>query len=238
MVGQLPNPPDGDGGPHFFVDSLEDPRLGEDDAHHLRKVLRVKTGDAVTISDGRGRWCPAMLAGRTELERTGEIVEVPVAVPEVTVGFVVTKGDRPGWVVQKLTELGVDRIHLLSSARSVVRWDQAKAAAQLERLRTVARSAAMQSRQVRLPTLEGVDPVDVALEAHGGVLAHRDGVPPSLATPRVYIGPEGGWEPREVSLSPRRVNLASSVLRADTAAVVAGTVLTMLRNKLAFEHSG
>lgn len=231
-------PPAGDGGPHLFVDSIEVPELGEDDAHHLRRVLRVRAGDAVTMSDGKGRWCPAVVVGHSELEQTGDVVEVPVSTPEITVGFVVTKGDRPGWVVQKLTELGVDRIQLLWSARSVVRWDEAKAEAQLDRLRTVARGAAMQSRQVRLPAVVGVDAVDVALAASGGALAHRDGAPPSLTTPCVYVGPEGGWDAREVALSPQRVALGLSVLRADTAAVVAGTALTMLRNKLAFEHSG
>src|SRR3546814_2905207 len=79
-----------------------------------------------------------------------EVAEVPAAAPELTVAFALVKGDKPELVVQKLTELGIDRIVPLRAERSVVRWDEAKAASALTRLRAIARAAAMQSHRPRL----------------------------------------------------------------------------------------
>ena len=70
----------------------------------------------------------------------------PAAVPALTVAFAPVKGERPEWVVQKLTELGIDRIVPLVSERSVVRWSGARGKATVERLRRVAREAAAQCR--------------------------------------------------------------------------------------------
>ena len=79
--------------------------------------------------------------------------------PGLTVAFAPTKGERPEWVVQKLTELGVDRIVPLISERSVVRWAGERGAGAVERLRRVAREAAAQSRRVWLPDVECGDEV-------------------------------------------------------------------------------
>ena len=67
--------------------------------------------------------------------------------PELTVVFAPVKGERPEWVVQKLTELGIDRIVPLRSERSVVRWTGQRGQATVERLRRVAREAAAQCRR-------------------------------------------------------------------------------------------
>ncbi len=76
--------------------------------------------------------------------------------PAVTVAFALVKGERPEWVTQKLTELGVDTIVPFTAARSVVRWDDRKAAANRDRLERVAREAAMQSRRCWLPEVASV----------------------------------------------------------------------------------
>lgn len=227
--------PAGDAGPHVFVESLDSPVLAPDDEHHLRRVLRLRDGDAITISDGHGKWRPARFGSAPEV--SGEVVVVDRPLPHITVGFVVPKGDRPAWIIQKLTELGVDRIMLLSSARSVVRWDADRADKHVTRLRSVARSAAMQSRQVRLPHIEPMRPVLSALADGSAAIAHRDGAPPSLSQPTVLVGPEGGWDSTELATGSRRVALGSSVLRADTAAVVAGASLQLLRCGLVSERS-
>ena len=69
--------------------------------------------------------------------------------------FAPVKGDRPEWAVQKLAELGVDRIVVMHSDRSVVRWSGDRAASHIGRFRTVARQAVMQSRQLWLPDVAG-----------------------------------------------------------------------------------
>jgi len=140
------------GAAHVFVDDIEAPALAADDAHHLARVLRLRAGEEVTVTDGRGGWRLCAFAEGARLETIGAVERVSPPPVAVTVAFALTKGDKPELAVQKLTELGVDRIVPLAADRSVVQWDDAKAARNVERLRAVARAAAMQSRsRKRLP---------------------------------------------------------------------------------------
>ena len=150
--------PDGRDGPHLFVDDLEAPRITDDDRHHLA-VLRVRAGDPITVSDGAGRWRRCPVRARRRSCRRGD-ASCARSVPAITVAFAPVKGDRPEWAVQKLTELGVDRIVVMETERSVVRWQGERAAAQTARLRRISREAAMQSRQCYLP--EVVPPLGFA----------------------------------------------------------------------------
>ena len=147
--------------------------------------------------------------------------------------FAPAKGDRPEWVVQKLTELGVDRIVPLAADRSVVRWGTGRAERALERLRRVAREAAAQSRRTWLPEVEPVTTVAglVATSGeHGGVrLAQMGGGPPAPGDRTVAVGPEGGWSPDEAGLGGAPLGLGPTVLRAETAAVAAAVLLVSLR---------
>ena len=206
---------------------VEDPVLSADDRHHLSRVLRLRDGDALTVCDAAGRWRPASFGDR--LVASGDVVEVPPPAREVAVGFALIKSGRPELVVQKLTELGVDRILLLSAERSVVMWDEGKAAVQLNRLTRVVREAGMQSRRVRLPVLEPLrqasvvarDPTVAMAEPGGSGLDGDVGV--------LLIGPEGGWTEAELG-DRRRVGLGSTVLRAETAAIAAGALMVALRD--------
>jgi 16S rRNA (uracil1498-N3)-methyltransferase len=221
---------------HVFVADLEAPELDEPDRHHLSHALRLRPGEEVTVSDGTGRWRRCRYAmGRpggggstVALEPEGPVIYEEPPLPAVGVGFVVTKGSRPEWVVQKLTEVGVDRIVPLSSSRSVVRWESARADRNVDRLRRVAREAAMQSRRNRLPEVTDLLPfADVALA--GAALAEAGGAAPSLERPFVLVGPEGGWDRTELARGLPLVGLGPNVLRAETAAVATGVLLCALR---------
>jgi 16S rRNA (uracil1498-N3)-methyltransferase len=225
-----------------FVDDLSAPALTEADAHHLHDVLRLRPGEAVIASDGRGGWIPCRLDGppdargrRTSatvvLTPTGPASTQSRPAPAVTVAFAPTKGDRPDWVVQKLTELGVDRIVPLLTARSVVRWEGERGRRAVERLARVAREAAAQCRRTRLPEVDPVSTLEALRSAFGPalVLAQPGGGPPSLDRTAVAVGPEGGWDPDEVARFGPGVGLGPTVLRAETAAVAAGTLLCGLR---------
>src|SRR3954451_7224578 len=141
---------------HAFVVDLDGPELDDGDVHHLERVLRLRAGEAVTVSDGRGRWRACRFGAGAVLEVDGPIVSTPRPDPALTMCFALVKGERPEWVVQKLTEVGIDRIVPFVAERSVVRWDEAKAARQHARLVHVAREASMQSRRVRLPVVQAV----------------------------------------------------------------------------------
>jgi 16S rRNA (uracil1498-N3)-methyltransferase len=218
-------------GPLVLVEGLEPPVLAGDDDHHLRRVLRLRVGDPLTVADGAGRWRAARLTA-TGLESTSEIVAWEPPTPTLTVAFALTKGDKPELVVQKLTELGVDRIVPLRAARSVVRWDDAKEGKALERLRAVARAAAMQCHRPDLPEVAPVTDLRALAAVPGVALADRAGERPSLAHTTIVVGPEGGWDDGERALGLPTVQLGPHVLRAETAAVTVGALWTALRGRV------
>ena len=221
---------------HVFVTDLAAPELDTRDRHHLEQVLRLRVGEVVTASDGAGRWVACRFAGRPALEVDGQVTFEPAADPAITVAFAPVKGDRPEWAVQKLTELGVDRIIPLLAARSVVRWTGDRAAAPVARLRRVAREAAMQSRRPWLPEVGDSLPFAAAAALPGAALAVAGGDPPSLDQPVVLVGPEGGWDPDELGAELPTVGLGPHVLRTETAAVAAGSLLVALRWGLLSPH--
>lgn len=221
-------------------------RVNEADRHHLERVLRLRPGQAVVASDGAGRWrsCEWALSGR--LDAAGPVVTDPEPVPAVAVGFAVLKGDRTEWVIQKLTELGVDRLVPFVAERNVVRWEPGseRALRQSGRWRSVVREAAMQSRRVRLPVVEEVRGLSEAVTDLTGrgrpglALAEPGGRPPSLERPTVLVGPEGGWSPAELGLGLPTVGLGPSVLRGETAALAAAVLLCGLRSRIIRQEGG
>jgi 16S rRNA (uracil1498-N3)-methyltransferase len=223
---------------HVFAERLDDRiRVDGDDGHHLQRARRVRAGETVTVADGYGRWRAYRVehsaAGVVDLRAASLIAHEPPLTPRVTVACSMTKGQKPELVVEKLTELGVDRIVLVEAARSVVRWDDAKVAAAFRRFERVAREAAMQSRRARVPVIEGPwAPADLC-GASGLVVAAADGDPvDSLAVPPdgewvVAVGPEGGFdadELRDFGSAPR-LGIGPFVLRAETAAIAAAAAL-------------
>jgi 16S rRNA (uracil1498-N3)-methyltransferase len=221
----MPRPPVAP--PLVFVDDLDAPVLDPGDDHHLRRVLRVPDGAEVTLANGNGGWRHATL-GR-EITPQSTTFDEPIVSPVLTVAFAVVKGDRPELVVQKLTELGVDRIVPFVASRSVVRWDVDRAARNIERMRRVAREAAMQCRRARLPIIEELTDFDDVVARSGAALADMDGEQPTLAHPTLVVGPEGGWTADERARARARVSLATHVLRAETAAIAAASLLSGLR---------
>lgn len=212
---------------HVFVGSLDAPELHPDDAHHLARVLRLRDGERFTAGDGAGRWRTCAMRAGGAIEVVGSVESTARPTPLITVAFALTKGDKPELTVQKLTELGVDHIVPIAAARSVVRWDNAKSARNLERWRAVARAAAMQSRRAWLPTVADVQ--ELARLASPFALAHPDGEPLTLFTPAVAVGPEGGWTDEELAGATALVDLGPTTLRAETAALAVGVRLTALR---------
>lgn len=235
---------------HVFVASLSATvEVAADDGRHLARVLRLRPGEAVTAADGRGAWRPYAVAsvagGSVRLEARGPERVEPRLRPGLAVAFALTKGDKPELAVQKLTELGVDRILPVLAERSVARPDPDRAATAAARWRRVAEEAARQCRRARLPDVADLAPL-ASLDGHPGlVVADRAGASPSgLAVPPggellVVVGPEGGLAPAEVErLRPwARLNLGAHVLRAETAALAAGAVLGAVRSAASAETS-
>jgi 16S rRNA (uracil1498-N3)-methyltransferase len=234
---------------HTFLRALEEDVTIDDEAgHHLSRVRRLRGGEAVTAADGDGRWRPYTVVGvrpgAVDLHAQGAPVVEPQLAPRLVVAFALTKGTKPDLAVQKLTELGVDGVAVLSTRRSVPRWDETREAAALARLRRIAREAAAQCRRARMPEIEGVRPVTELRGRAGLVVADPAGEEPALlpAPPGaewvLLVGPEGGFDPdEEAALSsgasggeaPARLRLGPHVLRAETAAIAGAAVLATRR---------
>src|SRR2546429_6739610 len=151
---------------HLFVASAAELAdtidVGGEDGHHLARVLRLRAGETVTVADGEGAWRPYTVgaigtgpdAGTVRLDAAAAADREPAPEPRVAVAFALTKGDKPELVVQKLTELGVDRMLPIVSDRSIAKPDASKAAVLGERWRKIAREAARQCRRATLPVVE------------------------------------------------------------------------------------
>jgi 16S rRNA (uracil1498-N3)-methyltransferase len=224
-------------GPFALVADVDHPELAPEDRHHLQRVLRLRPGAPLVVGDGEGRWRAARFGDRLEL--TGPVDAAPRPSPTLSVGFALVKAGKPELVVQKLTELGVDRIVPFRAARSVVQWDDDRAAKAADRLRAVARSAAQQCHRPWSPEVTDVADLHSLVRARGVALADRTGEPPRLDHPFVLVGPEGGWAEEELAAAQAagapRVGLGPHVLRAETAAVTVGALLVGLRSTIVTE---
>ncbi len=209
---------------HVIVDELGgvagDLSISEHTEHHLRTVLRLRDGEAVGVTDGEGRWCLAVAAvdmSRLRLEATSEIVTEPVPSHPITVAAAIPKGDRLDWMVQKVTELGVDRLVLLHADRSVVRWKADRVDRQLARLQRIADEAVRQSRRVRRLVVEAPRPAVDVLD--GFVVAEPGGRALTATDRSIAVGPEGGWSDAELATSRETIDLGPTILRTETAAL-------------------
>ncbi|MEZ5320657.1 MAG: RsmE family RNA methyltransferase [Microthrixaceae bacterium] len=241
--------PEQDDGPLVFVASLEEPRIDDPDLHHLSTVLRVRDGSPIVLADGAGAWRRATFAERPG--DLGPLLLEPVPRVEIGVMCAVIKGDRPEMVTRQLTELGVDHIGWFHAVHGVVRWGSERSSRQRGRLERIAREAAMQCRRARLPGI--VMPAEVPAWWNGTTVRWRavKGAPPLLTRwddvdrgrgwgavrVGVAVGPEGGWAPAEVGAESGggflRVGLGGRMLRSETAAVGAGSLLAALRDAAA-----
>lgn len=212
-----------------FVADLDRPVLDEGDDHHLRRVLRLRAGAPIVVGDGAGRWRICRLDA--SLAVVGEVEEDPPTGQQTTVAFSVPKAEKPEFVVQKLTELGTDRVVLIQAERTIVRWEGARAHRHVERLHRVAREAAMQARRTRLPEVVGPVPFVEAARWPGVTRCDRGGEPLTSARTTLLVGPEGGWTEAERELVPAAVTLAPYVLRVETAAIAAGALMGALRSR-------
>jgi 16S rRNA (uracil1498-N3)-methyltransferase len=232
----------------FFIDDLAEPILSQDDYHHLAEVLRLRVGERIAFADGRGSWRLATIAKlasptrrgrhsptgegqRLEFEVSSPIESTERALPELTVAFAMPKGDRIDLIVQKLTEIGIDNVIPLMSARTVMRLSPAEGAKRTERLERVARAAAAQSRRLFLPVITAPCSLSSFLELAptNTVFAEPGGPKLDRLTECVIVGPEGGFLPEELSEKFGRVGLGPTILRAETAAIGVGVLLASLR---------
>ena len=202
-------------------------------AHQVRRVLRLRDGDEITLLDGLGGEVHCRLEGAdcVVLARRAAVGE---PTHQLIIWQALLKGDHLEPVVRHGTELGVARFGLFVSERCIARDLSPR---KLERLRAVAREAAEQSERGIIPPLD--DPITFAealdAAALGSVLLferHEGKRLTEMEAPSsVFIGPEGGFSPAEVEAAARAglaiAGLGPRILRSETVAVaVAAAILS------------
>lgn len=203
--------------------------------HHIREVLRKRTGDSVLLTDGQGYRYQAKIydVGRTVLK--AKIFKKDLmprkSSLEIAVGFVPVKGLRNDLVIEKGTELGVARFIVFVSEYSVLRNLSAQ---KLDRFRKIAASAMIQSQQYYLPEIRQAQDIQEMLQICKGydlvLMADPHGkqeVRPDARKVLLVVGPEGGFSDSETTLFTRcgalLFSLGSTRLRSETAAIVGVT---------------
>ena len=221
--------------------------LPEDDAKHCLRVLRKSVGDLVEVVDGNGFRYTCRLLSDNPRKAAVEIVDrIEVARTwdtEITVAVAPTKNmDRMEWLVEKLTEVGVDRIIPL-----LCRHSERKEIKE-ERLRRIAVSAMRQSLKATLPDILPMTPLKEVVsgfEADSKFIAYCDpSIPrqllakvyePSVKSCVVLIGPEGDFSPEEIRMSLDAgyipISLGDSRLRTETAAFCACDTIHIINQR-------
>lgn len=156
--------------------------LDAHEAHHIAGVLRLVQGDSVALFDGAGRLAEATVREAKRGEVTVTVHGVHLASPplgpilELLVGTL--KAQKLEWVAQKTTELGVDRLILVETVRSVPRPGPEASVRRHERLLRIVKEAARQSGRAYLPELFPAAPLELAL-----VSPRRSDSPPQAPGP-------------------------------------------------------
>lgn len=216
--------------------------LTADEAHHLARVLRLSPGARVWVLDGAGHEyeCEVARIGKQDVglkisARMTAPVESPLRL-ELAQGL--AKGDKFDWIVQKTTELGVSRIVPLLTVHSEIRRVEDRAGKKVGRWERISLEALKQCGRCLL--VEIADPIawpeyaaapaadlNLIFSERGGrrlaQIAAETELP--ITSIRLAIGPEGGWNERELDLAVEfgwlPIHLGARVLRTETAAVTA-----------------
>lgn len=239
---------------HFVLPEETSARPGDvvtlsgSEAHHAASVRRVRIGEEVTVGDGRGAW----LTGRCESVTPREVVvrviertDVPEPRPRILLAQALAKGDRDELAVQAATELGVDEIVPWQAARSVSRWDAAKAEKGRARWTSIVREAAKQAHRAWIPDVAPLATTAAlaarAAASHVLVLEPTAETRLSALVPDLdgeivlVVGPEGGITPEELEEFRRAgaiaVRLGATVLRTSTAGPAALAVVSVGRRR-------
>lgn len=233
----------------FYCKPITQPtvELSGSEAHHLSAVRRLAVGDKVELFDGAGTVAVATIAataGRKVSLRIEEVRTLPRPPQEqIVIAVSIAKGDRFDWMIEKCTELGIGRISPVIFERTVKQPKNPNIAA---RWNNLAIAAAKQSRRAFLPRIDNPMTLADAIK-----LLKKDfpqgqfllGSPspeaPSLTSHPltwsgviIFIGPEGGLTEQEEAFlqenAVQPIRLAGTILRIETAAVAAASILAAL----------
>jgi len=214
--------------------------LTADQAHHLRSVLRLRAGDDVELFDGEGNAYSGKVERHESEVRVTALERIPLLErhgARLILAPALIRMERFEWLLEKGTELGVDRFLPLETRFSSVRIPPAGRQRRLERWQRIVREASKQCRRLSVPEVHAPLPVTDVLTCREYAACARfllNGRAPerlsaAAGTVLLCIGPEGGWHGSEVEAAEangwRVVRLGPGVLRAETAGLAAVAIL-------------
>lgn len=222
---------------------------------HMKKVLRLKPGDNVTLFDDEGWEHEAIIqsygTGVADLDIQRSYQPRRESPLDITLAQAMGKGEKMDWVVEKTTELGVRAVLPFFSTYTVPRLSADKMQKRRSRWEKIAVSAAKQSGRTRIPKIMDLCDFEEAIQkdwscdmkilfSPGEFQASLDQLKAKrnvLSSLLLVIGPEGGFSSEEVEQASRHgfhtVQLGKRVLRTETAAVTALAIVQYLWGDLA-----
>ena len=230
--------------PKFFTarENITDSQIiiDNEDANHIRKVLRLNTGDEITVCDGRGIDYTAVIS---EIGKNSIVCDIKDSKKcdtepgvEITLYQGLPKADKMELIIQKAVELGVYEIIPVATKRAVVKLDEKKSKSKIARWQAISEAAAKQSKRAIIPTVADVLSFKEALKdcqkAEIKVIPYElaegmdktkeiiSGLKPGQDV-AIFIGPEGGFEDGEIEAAMATgvvpVTLGKRILRTETA---------------------
>ncbi len=227
-------------------DSLE---LSAELRKHIMTVLRLKDGQPITLFDGCGLVANCRLSG-DGLAAVEDVFRAPAPRCELTLIQGLPKGEKLELILQKGTELGVNRFILVPMERSVGSLKEGRQDKKIQRWEKIIQEAARQCRQFYLPALDVCSYADALqrVDADLKLLLWEDSSAPldqivSKVSPRsaaVIVGPEGGISEAEGAQAVRSgydsVSMGPRILRTETAGLAMISVLQYMFGDMALGH--
>ena len=216
--------------------TLSDPK----EIHHLKNVLRLKKGDSIGLFNGRGEEAEGEILGmdaQSVKVKVKNFKKTENKNPKIILACAIPKHSKFEWIIEKVTELGVDEIIPLKTQRTEVQLKDERLDRKNSRYQTVALNAAKQSQRSTVPVVYLITPLKDVFEQFKTKAVM---VIPSLEETKTtllevlsqmkspsqivfFIGPEGDFTPQEYQLAKQAgcvpVTLGETVLRVETAAI-------------------
>ena len=219
--------------------------LSKDDEHHVLHVMRMKKGDEIEVVDAQKLFlCRLDETNPLKVSVIHEIASDVEISEDVTLLFALTKGDKIDLVLQKATELGVKKVALIQSERTVVKYEEKDLEKKCQRFKKIMKEASEQSHRLIVPEFLGIFNLkklpECAISDINYVAYEKDASQINSAFSNlergksisILIGPEGGFSEQEINdvtaLGFIRTSLGKRILRAETAAIYALSVLGYL----------
>ncbi len=218
--------------------------------HHLKDVMRLKTGGRFCVFNGQGEEAECELLSISNQQMTAQVLNVrqePKANRfHLTLACAIPKKTKFEWILEKATELGADEIIPLKTERTEIKLSVDRSAKKDQRFQSVILSAAKQSRRLWIPKLHPITEFKTTLQ---WIDEQTSAYIPCLTDPRqplsacmkpeilkqkilIFIGPEGDFTPDEIQAALAQgaipVSLGKSVLRVETAAIAVLSAIQLM----------